>query len=88
MHCVKENRVSGEAIMLEGFMLLQHQKRIPPMPREVHFEVHGNSFKETRQSKQLRPKTIPFFFLERKNELPRAGFEPATFCVLGKRSPN
>ena len=49
--------------------------------------VHVNSFKETRQSKQLRPKTTPFF-LERKNELPRAGFEPATFCVLGERSTN
>ena len=49
--------------------------------------VHVNSFKETRQSKQLRPKTTPFF-LKRKNELPRAGFEPATFCVLGERSTN
>ena len=28
------------------------------------------------------------FFLERKNELPRAGFEPVTFCVLGERSTN
>ena len=28
------------------------------------------------------------FFLERKNELPRAGFKPATFCVLGERSTN
>ena len=43
-------------------------------------DIHVNSFKETRQSKQLHPKTTPFF-LERKNELPRAGFEPAT-CTL------
>ena len=49
--------------------------------------IHVNSFKETRQSKQLHPKTTPFF-LERKNELSRAGFKPATFCVLGKRSTN
>ena len=28
------------------------------------------------------------FFLERKNELPRVGFEPTTFCVLGERSTN
>ena len=27
--------------------------------------IHVNSFKETRQSKQLRPKTTPFF-LEKK----------------------
>ena len=47
--------------------------------------LHVNSFKETRQSKQLRPKTTPFF-LKRKNELPRAGFEPATSCMLGRRS--
>ena len=45
-------------------------------------DVHVNLFKETRQSKQLCPKTTPFF-LERKNELPRAEFEPTTFCVLG-----
>ena len=50
-------------------------------------QLHVNSFKETRQSKQLHPKTTPFL-LERKNELPRAGFEPATFCVLGKHSTN
>ena len=43
-------------------------------------DIHVNSFKETRQSKQLHPKTTPFF-LERKNELPQAGFEPAT-CTL------
>ena len=49
--------------------------------------VHVNSFKETRQSKQLRSKTTPFF-LERKNELPRAEFEPATFCMLGERCTN
>ena len=48
---------------------------------------HVNSFKEIRQSIHLRPKTTPFF-LERENELPRAGFEPATFCVLGERSTN
>ena len=41
--------------------------------------VHVHSFKETRQSKQLCPKTT--FFL-RKNELPQAGFEPMTFCML------
>ena len=47
----------------------------------THTYIHVNSFKETRQSKQLR-------LLKRKNELPRAGFEPATFCVLGERSTN
>ena len=54
---------------------------------ELETILHVNSFKETRQSKQLHPKTTPFF-LKRKNELPRAGFEPATFCVLGERSTN
>ena len=53
----------------------------------ILFLLHVNSFKETRQSKQLRLKTTPFF-LERKSELPWAGFEPATFCVLGERSTN
>ena len=53
----------------------------------MYMYMYVNSFKETRQSKQLRPKTTPFF-LERKNELPWAGFEPATFCVLGERSTN
>ena len=28
--------------------------------------VHVNSFRETRQSKQLRPKTTPFFSREKK----------------------
>ena len=53
----------------------------------THTCIHVNSFKETRQSKQLHPKTTPFF-PERKNELPWAGFEPAPFCVLGERSTN
>ena len=42
---------------------------------------------ETRQSKQLHPKTTPFF-LKRKNELPWVGLQPTTFCVLGRRSTN
>ena len=38
-------------------------------------------------AKQLRLKTTPFFSRE-KEELPQAGFEPAMFCVLGRRSTN
>ena len=33
-------------------------------------------------AKQLCLKTTPFFSRE-KEELPQAGLEPATFCVLG-----
>ena len=36
--------------------------------------------------KQLRPKTTPF--RKRKHEQPQAGFEPAMFCILGRRSTN
>ena len=42
--------------------------------------MHVNSFNETRQSKTTTPEDKSFF-LKRKNELPQAGFEPATFCV-------
>ncbi len=65
--------------------LLHHQTRSASHSIVVISNLHVNSFKETRQSKQLRPKTTPFF-LERKNELPRAGLEPATSCVLGRHS--
>ena len=51
----------------------------------VHACMHVNSFNETRQSKQLHPKTIPFI-LKGKNELSQAGFEPAMFCVPGRYS--
>ena len=37
------------------------------------------------KAKQL--KTTPFFSRE-KEELPQVGFEPAMFCVLGRRSTN
>ncbi len=90
----------GSGVVEDGERCIDHSRPLsaPRSPRpsaglhlgrytySVHV-VHVNSFKETRQSKQLRPKTTPFF-LERKNELPRAGFEPATFCVLGERSTN
>ena len=36
------------------------------------------------KAEQLRLKTTPFF----SRELPQAGFEPATFCILGRRSTN
>ena len=39
------------------------------------------------KAKQLRLKTTPFFSRE-KEELPQAGFKPATFCILGRRSTN
>ena len=36
-------------------------------------------------ARQLRLRTTP---LREKEELPQAGFEPATFCVLGRHSTN
>ena len=39
------------------------------------------------KAKQLYPKmTLPS--QEKKEELPQAGLEPVTFCVLGRRSTN
>ena len=44
--------------------------------------------RKIRQGKanQLRLKTTPFF--SREKELPQVEFEPATFCILGRRSTN
>ena len=53
----------------------------PSYTETLNIHVHVNPFNETRQSKQLHPKTTPFF--SRKNELPQAGFEPMMSCVLG-----
>ena len=53
------------------------------MDAPVH--VHVCSVIETRQSKATTPKDNSSFFLNRKKEeLPQAGFEPATFCMLGR----
>ena len=49
--------------------------------------VHVNSFNETRQSQATTPDDSSFF-LKGKNELPQAGFKPAMFCMLGRRSTN
>ena len=46
--------------------------------------IHVNSVNETRHSKA----TMSEDNSKRKNELPQAGFEPATFCVLGRCSIN
>ena len=35
------------------------------------------------EANQLRLKTTPFFPRE-KEELPQAGYEPVTFCILGR----
>ena len=49
--------------------------------------MHVCSIIETRQSKATMPKdNSSFFSKEKKEELPQAGFEPATFCALGSRS--
>ena len=56
----------------------------PKAPTSI---LHVNSFNKTRQSKATTPEDN-FFFLKRKNELPQAGFEPTTFCVLGRHSTN
>ena len=39
------------------------------------------------KAKKLCLKTNPFFSRE-KEELPQLGFEPVTFCALGRRSTN
>ena len=39
------------------------------------------------KARQLCLKTTPFFRRE-KEELPQAGFELTTFCMLGRRSTN
>ena len=53
----------------------------------IQYAEHVNSVNETREGKATTPEDNSFF-LKRKNELPQAGFEPATFCVLGRRSTN
>ena len=48
---------------------------------------HTHMFKsviETRQSKATTPENNP----REKEELPQAGLEPVTFCVLGRHSTN
>ena len=60
----------------------------PPPPTSGHNIVEVskgiiNSVHETRQSKATIPEGNSFF-LKRKNELPQAGFKPATFCILGR----
>ena len=54
-----------------------------------HQHVHVCPVIETKQSKakQLCLKTTPHF-PKRKEELPQAGFKPATFCIPGRRSIN
>ena len=51
----------------------------------VHRHIQVCSVIETRQSKATTPKENSSFFQE---ELPQAGFEPATLCVLGRHSTN
>ena len=46
--------------------------------------MHVNSVNEARQSKATMPDDNSFF----SQELPQVGFEPATFCVLGRCSTN
>ena len=50
--------------------------------------VHVYSVIETRQSKATTPKDNSSFFLREKRELPQVAFEPAAFCILGRRSTN
>ena len=45
----------------------------------------GHTVIETRQIKATTPEDNSFF-QEKKEELPQAGLEPATFCMLGRRS--
>ena len=47
--------------------------------------VHVYSVIETRQSRATTPKSNSS---REKEELPKAGLEPVTFCVLGRRSTN
>ena len=53
------------------------------VPLNLH--VHEISVNETRQIKATTPEDNSFFSREKK-ELPQVGFEPATSCVLGRRS--
>ena len=48
----------------------------------MHMYMNDESLGQGK-AKQLRLKTTPLFSRE-KEELPQAGFEPATFCVLGR----
>ena len=52
----------------------------------MYVHVHERSVIETRQSKATTPEDNSSF--PEKEELPQAGFEPTTFCVLGRRSTN
>ena len=48
--------------------------------------THEQSVTETRQSTATTPEDNTFFFPREKEELPQAGFKPATLYVLGRRS--
>ena len=58
----------------------------PHTPGIKHRHVHEISVNETRQIKATMPKDNSFFSREKKKVLPQEGFEPATFCVLGRHS--
>ena len=57
--------------------------------REQDNTVQEPPVTETRQSKATTctPEET-LFFSRGKEELPQAGLEPATFCVLGRHSTN
>ena len=56
-------------------------------PHKSSIHIHEQSVIETRQSKATMPEDNSLF-PRGKEELPQAGFQPATFCVLGRHSTN
>ena len=86
-HSTHQQAVQWLVSSLGNIELLVEHVPQPPGLKVRRRCLHVNSFDETRQSKATTPEDNSFF-LKRKNELPQAGFEPATFCVLGRHSTN